>query len=61
MTDARIPDHCAWAARGRWREAYDAAEPIAYKNLPVVLWPSAETLIEMKSPLGRGPGGGYAA
>jgi hypothetical protein len=26
MTDARIPDHCAWAARGRWREAYDAAE-----------------------------------
>lgn len=26
MTDARIPDHCGWAARGRWREAYDAAE-----------------------------------
>ncbi len=26
MTDARIPDHCAWAARGRWREAYNAAE-----------------------------------
>lgn len=23
--DARIPDHCGWAARGRWREAYDAA------------------------------------
>lgn len=24
MSDARIPDHAAWAARGRWREAYDA-------------------------------------
>lgn len=23
--DARIPDHCGWAARGRWRQAYDAA------------------------------------
>lgn len=22
--DARIADHAAWAARGRWREAYDA-------------------------------------
>ena len=21
---ARIPDHAAWAARGRWREAYEA-------------------------------------
>ncbi len=38
-----------------------ATEPIAYLDLPVILWPSAETLIEMKSPLGRGPGGGYAA
>lgn len=26
MTDARIPDHCAWAARGHWSRAYDAAE-----------------------------------
>ncbi len=25
MTDARIPDHCGWAARGYWREAYDDA------------------------------------
>lgn len=25
MTDARIPDHCAWAARGHWNKAYDAA------------------------------------
>lgn len=23
--DARIPDHCGWAARGYWREAYDDA------------------------------------
>ena len=26
LTDARIPDHCAWAARGHWSRAYDAAE-----------------------------------
>ena len=25
MTDARIPDHCAWAARGNWSKAYDEA------------------------------------
>lgn len=25
MNDARIPDHCAWAARGYWDKAYDAA------------------------------------
>ena len=26
MSDARIPDHCGWAMRGRWKEAYDAAD-----------------------------------
>ena len=24
MIDARIPDHCGWAARGHWRKAYKA-------------------------------------
>lgn len=26
MSDARIPDHAAWAARGYWRNAYDALQ-----------------------------------
>jgi hypothetical protein len=38
-----------------------ASAPIVYQNIPVMLWPAAETAQQMKSPLGRGPGGGYAA
>lgn len=29
LEDARIPDHAAWAARGRWREAYEALVALA--------------------------------
>lgn len=29
VQDARIPDHAAWAARGRWREAYEALRALA--------------------------------
>ena len=38
-----------------------ASAPLAYADVPVILWPHAETLAVMKSPTGRGPGGGAVA
>lgn len=38
-----------------------ASAPIMYMNLPVVLWPRADTLRVMKAAPGRGPGGGAVA
>lgn len=38
-----------------------ASAPISYEGLPVVLWPSADTLAVMKSPNGHRPGGGAVA
>lgn len=38
-----------------------ASAPISYMNLPIVLWPRADTLAVMKSPNGHRPGGGAIA
>ncbi len=38
-----------------------ASAPIRYMNLPIVLWPSADTLRVMKEPKGHRPGGGAVA
>lgn len=31
---ARIPDHAAWAARGRWKEAYEALRALSNEDRP---------------------------
>jgi hypothetical protein len=38
-----------------------ASAPVSYLDLPIVLWPSAETLHQMKRPRDGGPPRGYSA
>ena len=62
-----LEDHCR---RIDWRDlenavsipgGVSASAPLAFRGVPVILWPAAETLKIMKSPTGHRPGGGAVA
>jgi hypothetical protein len=62
-----LEDHCK---RVDWRtleaavsipSGVSASSPFAIYDVPVILWPRADTLAVMKSPSGQRPGGGFVA